>query len=447
MSATSTTTGLARELAAIVGEQYTTEDPARAAEFAIDEVVPRAVVSPSSAEEIAAIMKLAFQRELVVVPSAGFTHQFTGAIPARIDVIVRTNRLKALEHYDPGDLMIGVGAGTTLAEIDKVCGQHGQILPLDVAQPDKCSVGGALACAVHGPLKHSYGGLRDFCTGVRFVTADGKVAKAGARVVKNVAGYDLMKLMIGSHGTIAITTGASFKLFPKARQTRTFIANFTDQNRALAFRDRVLSSALTPLCLELVSPHAAEIIHGSSHSTETQPWRVIVRGAGSDAVLARYRKELGSDVSREVEGAEEGEIWKLIPEFTHRLFEVSRNAMLVRVDVALQDVGAVLAAAERAAVDNNFVCAVSGRVGVGSLLLGFVTVAVDPPPAMQYVNAISFLRGGMPRDASAIILRCPVEVKRHCTVWGSTPNDLETMKSLKRAFDPKDILCRGRFLF
>jgi glycolate oxidase FAD binding subunit len=447
VSATSTTTGLARELAAIVGEQYTIEDPARAAEFAIDEVTPRAIVSPGSADEIAAIMKLANARELVVVPVGGFTHQFAGAVPSRIDIMVRTNRLKALEHYDPGDLMIGVGAGTTLTEIDNVCGQHGQIFPLDAAQPDRCTVGGAVASAVHGPLKHFYGGLRDYCTGIRFVTADGKVAKAGARVVKNVAGYDLMKLMVGSYGTIAILTGASFKLFPKARQTRTFIAAFSDWAGALGFRDRVLASALTPFCLELVSPDAAEVIHGSSHSTETQPWRVIVRAAGSDAVLARYRAELGKDVTREVDGAEESEIWKLIPEFTHRLFEVSKNAMLVRVDVPLQDVGPLLAAAERAAIDNNFVCAVSGRVGVGAMLVGFVTVAVDPPPAMQYVNAISFLRSAMPRDGSAAILRCPVEVKRHCSVWGSTSNDLQTMRSLRQAFDGKDILNRGRFLF
>ncbi len=447
MSATSTTTGLNRELVAIVGEQYAIEDPKRTAEFAIDEVIPRAIVSPGSAEEIAAIMKLADARELVVVPVGGFTHQFTGAAPSRIDIMLRTNRLKALEHYDPGDLMIGIGAGTTLSEIDGVCGQHGQILPLDVGQPDKCSVGGALASAVHGPLKHSYGGLRDYCTGVRFVTADGKIAKAGARVVKNVAGYDLMKLMIGSYGTIAVITGASFKLYPKPRQTRTFVANFTDLDGALVFRDRVLASALTPLCLELVSPHAAEIIHGSSHSRQAQPWRVIVRAAGSDAVLARYRAELGMDVTREVEGPEETEIWKLIPEFTHRLFKVSRNAMLVRVDVALQDVGPVLAAAEQAALDNNFVCAVSGRVGVGAMLVGFVTVAVDPPAAMQYVNTVSFLRSALPRDGSAVILRCPVEVKRHCTVWGSTPNDLQTMQALKQAFDAKNILSRGRFLF
>ena len=90
------------------------------------------------------------------------------------------------------------------------------------------------------------------------------------------------------------------------------------------------------------------------------------------------------------------------------LFERSQNAMLVRVDVALQEVGAVLVAAQRAAMDNNFVCAVMGRIGVGSLLVGFAPIAVDPPAAMQYVNAVSFLRGAVPRDGSAIVVRCPV---------------------------------------
>ncbi|MGZ4827720.1 MAG: FAD-linked oxidase C-terminal domain-containing protein, partial [Terriglobales bacterium] len=124
-----------------------------------------------------------------------------------------------------------------------------------------------------------------------------------------------------------------------------------------------------------------------------------------------------------------------------------RNAMLLRVDVALQDAGPVLEAAERAATDNSFVCAVSGRIGVGSLLVGLVPVAVDPPSAMQYVNAISFLRGAVPRHGSAIVLRCPLEAKRRCSIWGSTPNDVETMKAIKQAFDGKNILNRGRFLF
>ena len=446
MSATTSAAGLARELAAIAGEQHATEDPARTAAFAIDEVVPRAVVEPGSAQEVAAVMKYAHVHELVVVPAGGFTHQSTGAIPEKIDIVLRTSRLKAVEHYDPGDLMIGVGAGTTLAEVERQIGPHQQMLPLDAPQPEKCTIGGALASAAQGPQKQYYGGLRDYCTGVRFVTADGKVAKAGAKVVKNVAGYDLMKLLIGSFGTVAVITGASFKLFSRPRQTRTFIAKFAQAAEAVAFRDRVLGSPLAPLCLELVSPHAHAVLSDTPNGN-TEAWRVLLRAAGSDTVLARYRAELGSAVAEEAGGEDDHEMWRHIVEFPHLLFERSQNAMLVRVDVALQEAGAVLVAAQRAAVDNNFVCAVMGRIGVGSLLVGFAPVAVDPPAAMQYVNAVSFLRGAVARDGSAIVLRCPVEVKRHFSVWGSTPNDLATMKAIKQAFDKKNILNRGRFLF
>jgi FAD/FMN-containing dehydrogenase len=176
-------------------------------------------------------------------------------------------------------------------------------------------------------------------------------------------------------------------------------------------------------------------------------WRVLLRATGSDAVLARYRRELGAAVAGETDGDSEAQMWRCIAQFPHTLFERSRNAMLLRVDVALQDVAPVLAAAERAALDNSFVCAVTGRIGVGSLLVGFAPIAVDPPSAMQYVNAVSYVRGMAPRAGSAIVLCCPVEAKRHFSVWGSTPNDLGAMKALKHAFDSEDLLNRGRFLF
>jgi glycolate oxidase FAD binding subunit len=466
MSTTAATASLARELAGFVGAEFVTDDPARLAGFAIDEVVPRAVISPASPQQIAAVMQYASANDLVVAPAGGFTHQHTGAIAEKIDFVLRTERLKDVEHYDADDMMIGVSAGTTLAEVEQIIGPHRQMLPLDAAQPERCTIGGALASAAHGPLKHAYGGLRDYCTGVRFVTADGKIAKAGAKVVKNVAGYDLMKLLIGSYGTIGIITGASFKLFPRPRQTRTFVAEFAGMSDAILYRDAVLRSPLAPLCVEIVSPHAQVMIQESSMENPHpvapnlgatrvgqpatrvgQPWRVLVRAGGSDAVLARYRAELGPAVAREVDGAQDRELWRQVAEFPHTLFERSQNAMLVRADVTLEDVGPVLEAAERAAVDNNFVCAVAGRIGVGALLVGFAPIAVDPPSAMQYVNAVSFLRGAVPRDGSAIVLRCPVEAKRRFSVWGSTPNDIETMKAIKHAFDSKNILNRGRFLF
>ena len=186
-----------------------------------------------------------------------------------------------------------------------VAGEQADVCLRSRTSPSASTVGGLLAAAKHGPLRQGYGAVRDFCIGIRFVTGDGRKAKGGGRVVKNVAGYDLMKLLIGSYGTLAVITSASFKLFPAPRQTRTFLAEFATWQEALKFRDQVVRSPLSPMCLEIVSPVARKLMRPEM---KDDAWVICVRGAGSDAVLARYRKELGSAVTREVDGESEASL-------------------------------------------------------------------------------------------------------------------------------------------
>jgi FAD/FMN-containing dehydrogenase len=227
---------------------------------------------------------------------------------------------------------------------------------------------------------------------------------------------------------------------------------------AMRFRDLVLRSPLTPRCLELVSPYADDYLHAppvaqNPDETEMLPvdqgsgaWRILVRAAGSDAVLARYRRELRGGTTRELQGEEEVRTWAAVSEFSETVMARHRNAMIVTLSVPIASVAGALAAAERAALDNNFLLAAVGRAGVGSLILAFIPLLVDPPSAMQYVAAVSAFRGSLPRDASAIVERCPREAKLHFSVWGSSPTDLESMRAVKRALDPAGILNRGRFL-
>jgi glycolate oxidase FAD binding subunit len=203
---------IAAELAAIAGDAHVCADSTRLASFAIDGIEPAASVSPGSEEEVAAVLRLANERNWIVVPAGGFTQQTIGATPERVDVILRTERLSQVMHYDPADLTLGVGAGMSMAEIDSLLAARGQMLPIDAAQPHRATIGGIMATAAHGPLRHGYGSVRDYCIGVRFVTGEGLIAKGGGRVVKNVAGYDLMKLMIGSHGTLGVIVSANFKV-------------------------------------------------------------------------------------------------------------------------------------------------------------------------------------------------------------------------------------------
>ncbi len=442
MSATVTASGLVRDLAAISGEAHLTDIPAELQSFAIDGIVPRVAVAPATPEEVAAILQLCAARDLVVAPAGGFTAQVTGRIPPRVDVLLRTVRLKSLEHYDPGDLTIGVGAGVTIAELQQKLRGNNQIVPISVPGADRATIGGVLARAAHGPLKHGYGGVRDYCIGIRFATADGKLAKGGGRVVKNVAGFDLMKLIIGSYGTLGVIVSASFKVFPRPRQTRTFIAGFGTLDATVEFRDRILNSALSPLCLELVSPSAAALLQIDDRG---RGWRLLICAAGSDIVLARYGRELGTAVGLSLEGQQEALLWQRIVNFSELCFERSPGALLLSVSLPLASLVQVVNACQQAAAANGFACAAVGRAGVGSMLFAFLPVSTCEPAA--YSRAVSAVRAAVPRDVSVSVLRCPREAKPGLDPWGASPTDLECLRAVKRALDPKDILNRGRFLF
>ena len=313
MSTVTSPASVDRELAAIVGDGNV-----KRTDFEINGVVPAAVVYPGSAEEVGAILHLANARDLVVAPAGGLTKQQIGCVPERIDILLSTTRLNKVEEYDPGDLTIAVQAGMPFAEMQRQLGEHQQWVPCDASSLEHATVGGLLATGAAGPLKSTFGHMRDFCIGVQFVTADGKVVKGGGRVVKNVAGYDLMKLLTGSYGSLAVITRANFKVFPRPRQTRTFACSFHSLEEALQFRTRLFQSPLTPMCMEIISPGASEYLRNQGtvrdpdHYSPEQPvslpaveWQIVLRATGSDNMLARYARELGSAVTRTLEGAAE----------------------------------------------------------------------------------------------------------------------------------------------
>jgi len=442
VSTVSTSLPLARELREICGAQHVVEDPAELGRLQVLGVVPAVMVEPATAQEVAAILHFAGERGLNIVPAGGFTQQQTGAVPPAIDVLLSTSRLTAIEHYDPGDLTVGVGAGWTVAQLAAKVAADGLLFACDPPLPERATIGGVLAAGINGPLRHGYGGLRDYCIGVRFVTGDGRKGKGGGQVVKNVAGYDLMKLLIGSWGTLAVITGASFKLFPAPRQTRTFIACFSTAAEALESRRRILRSPLDPACLELISPVAHKLLIPASPAGAG--WSICVRAAGSDAVLARYRVELGSAIAHEMDGANESVFWQKVANFAP-LASAQTNSLLISFAVTPQDVQPLLAILEEIA-GKGFTLATVGRVGIGILLAALWPAAGHQPIASDFVTALSTLRSRLSKDSSMRILHCPAEA-RNAIAPLQTPTHLDSMRAIKRTLDPKDILNRGRFDF
>ncbi len=429
--------GLEAELTGILGNEHVMPCQSN---LVIDGIHTQLCVEPATAQEVADVLRVANDRKLTVIPAGGFTHQGYGNVPPRADLVLRTTRLSGIVYYDAGDLTIGVRAGTRLADVQNAVAEHRQVFAVEAARASRATVGGALATASHGPRKHSTGGVREFCVGLEFVTGDGQIAKAGGRVVKNVAGYDLMKLLIGSHGTLGIITSANFRLMPAARQTATFMAEFRTIGEAVAFRERVVKSPLSPISLELISPFA-EGVSGQS----PKAWTVAIKAGGSDAVLARYRGELGEDLSRELRDANEAALWSSVVEFPATMLQLNQRAMLLDVHMPAASLEPALTEAEKAATAHGFIFSAVGRAAVASLTLALSPLPGDPPSVTQYVNALSAIRAACPADGAVIVRNCPSEVKKHIEPWGSA-REVESMRRVKRTLDPNDVLNRGRFL-
>lgn len=217
-------TANATRLAEIVGDANVVANPADLAAYAIGPMKPSAAVRPGSAEQTAEVIKRAAADKLGVVACGARTKLDMGLPPRKYDLAIDVTRLNRLVAYDPDDLTLSVEPGLALQRLSEVLAERGQFLPLDAPFFRSATVGGTIASAMDSPLRQLYGTARDFVLGMEFVTGDGSLAKSGGRVVKNVTGYDVHKLMIGSFGTLGVITRINFRTFPLPRSVRAFVA-------------------------------------------------------------------------------------------------------------------------------------------------------------------------------------------------------------------------------
>ena len=194
-------TTLLRSLAEVVGPSHCLSGAERAP-YVIDGRTPCGVVFPGSVEEVARVVREAAAVGVPVVPWGGGTQMHRGAPPGDGAVVVGLRRLGRVLEHEPGDLTATVEAGITVETLQVALGARGQWWPLDPPAPAEATLGGVLAANTAGPRRHGYGTARDLVIGLRVVAADGQLVRAGGKVVKNVAGYDLVKLYIGSLGTL-----------------------------------------------------------------------------------------------------------------------------------------------------------------------------------------------------------------------------------------------------
>lgn len=446
-----TATSLSR-LREIAGAAHVVEAPALLAAYEIDGVHPSAAVSPASVEELAEIVRFAAADRLALVACGRRTKLGIGMPPARYDIALSTARLNRVLAYDPGDLTLGVEAGIGVAALNAQLAEKGQMLPLLVNFYEHATIGGVIATNAGSPLRHAFGGARDFVLGMEFVTGEGVRAKSGGRVVKSVAGYDIHKLMIGSLGTIAVITRVNFKTFPLPPAQCTFVISFTAPEPALALCRAVAQSPLQPWLVEVVDPAAAPLVNTDAYRLPSGHWCVVMAACGKPSVVERHARDLPVFAERAQSAGfvaltddEKSSLLGRIREFARHARDASPAATIVRFSVLPAQMPALLSRVRQIAEANQLPLAALVRAS------GFIFAALLPPAkdadTLRHLAATAqeVLRVAEDSAARAMIEFCPSELKRELSVWGPPRADLALMRNLKSEFDPRGILSPGRF--
>lgn len=441
----------------IVGAPNVIVDPQSLAAYSVDGVAPQLAARPASAQEIAELVKFAATENLAVIPTAARTKLGIGMPPARYDVAIDMTRLDRVISYDPGDLTLSVEPGISLAHLTEVLAEHNQFLPLDVPFFDRATVGGTLASGVDSPLRQFYGAARDFVLGMEFISGEGALTKSGGRVVKNVSGYDLHKLFLGSIGSLGVITRINFKTFPLPRNTATFLATFRSTHGATQFNQLIQQSGLRPLAVEVIDPGAARILHSAGSTvipnhSESAPWYLAVKIAGNENVVSRCQQEL-EQLARVADGdsfrsfdklsaSESSQLWSAIVEFPACVQRANPNAAIFKLSLLPNSLTQYFEETNSVAQQYSAGVARIAR-GVGVLHCAFSS---DDPAKVRSLCAAIFARSAGPWKIPASILWCPLELKRELSIWGPPREDFILQQRLKRAFDTHNIFAPGRFI-
>ncbi len=401
----------------------------------IDGLGPLPVEQPTSAAEVGDVVRRAAAAAQAVYPVGGRTMLDYGLPPTKPGVAVDLRRLASILDYPARDMTITVQAGVTLAALRDVLAAENQRLPIDVPRADRATLGGALATNTSGPRRYGCGTLRDYVIGISVVNDEGNEAKAGGRVVKNVAGYDLCKLHIGALGTLGVISQVTLKLRPRPESDALLTLSCTAEETA-DLLDRVHQSRTRAVCVELLNPPAARAV---DPDTDGATWAVVVGFEdNTDAVTWQMQQLVREFPGRHLHArvtAAAAPLWERLTEFPARPSAVlTFKANLLPSAVA----GFCL---EAARLPEPLLLQAHAGSGV---VLGHAATDLTPERAAALLRSLRGL--AVTGQGQVVVLRCPAAWKRQLDVWGPPRGDAALMRAVKDKFDPRRLFNPGRFI-
>ncbi|MGB3787248.1 MAG: FAD-binding oxidoreductase [Phormidesmis sp.] len=388
---------------------------------------PACLVLPGTTEELAQVMAIAAQQNWRVLPTGQSSKLGWGGLAEGIDIVLCTARLNRIVEHAVGDFTVTVEAGLKVADLAAVLAKEGQFLAVDPAFSDSATVGGIVATADTGSLRQRYGGLRDMLIGVQFVRYDGRLARAGGRVVKNVAGYDLMKLMTGGYGTLGLLSELTFRLYPVQAVSRSLVLTGAVEAIAQAAAE-IRLSGLTPVAFDVSLEKSVALVarfQGIAAGVEEQSERL-------EKIAHRYQLSV-----QQLDQSADALYWQRVAD------RVRADTVLCKVGMKPSAIAALIKQLERRKQSSDSL-EVQARLH-GSSGLGWVQWTASQSAALA--KEIEIVRSHCQQnDGFLSLLQAPIELKQSMDIWGYTGNALQVMVDIKQKFDPQRLLSPGRFV-
>ncbi len=412
---------LAVNLAREIGAGAVSTDPAVVGGYSVDCQVPALLCQVFRVEDISAVLCVCAEAGAAVVPWGGGTLMSLGNISKRVDVVLKLDSLSRLVEHDDANLTATVEAGMTCAAFQRALAERRQFLPVDPPRPVQTTLGGLAAANINGPRRALYGGMRDLVIGMKMALATGERVKTGGKVVKNVAGYDLAKLFIGSLGTLGVITELTFRVSPVPEVAASFVATGS-MERCLAFAKEIYGSPLLPSAL---------VIAGAGGACRATAWI-----EGFEEAVARHMRDLTTAAERSgLEGvvlrdAEHHGLWQELGGFGW-----GEEGILCRLSVTAGSI-------EKMLMQFASSSPLSGYVAhYGSAL--WARLEATPAGLELYRRLAAAARE---HQGHMIIASAPPAVKQGLDIWGESPATLALMRRVKQQFDPDGVLNPGRFV-
>lgn len=410
---------------AIVGESNVRATDEK---HSVDGVRPHMIVAPGSEEHVATVLQSADEAGLAVLPRGGGTKLSLGNPPTKGDIILSTERLNHLLEHAYGDMTATAEAGITLATLQEKLKTHGQMLALDAPFPEHATLGGLIATNTSGPLRVRYGTLRDLVIGIGVVLPDGTRAQSGGKVVKNVAGYDLMKLFTGALGTLGMITTVTVRLHPLPATTGTIVVDMPDETAASQFMIDLNHSTLTPTGVQLVAEHGKYAIYvrfggpAASVATQCQTIRNITSGRSQ---------------CRELEDGEAEEAWQA----QSAIYDSDDHTIIARISTLPSAIGATLYTIDRTAQRLGVKWqAIIQATGTGILRLD----GTNDETLLALAGLLRMRVAGI--GGHFVLERLPLSSKARLDIWGAPTDAFPLMRRIKEQFDPHNTLNPGRYV-